>query len=115
MAAEIVAAGIPTVGAVAPMVVEVVVDLAAEIAADSEAAAFRSQVFQLDVTSVEIHVPFHLNQTEASRFCAETVSEETKAVAIHEALIEPRRLDDSMTVTTDLNVAPQDQLLWVQA
>ena len=80
MAAEIVALGIPTVGAVAPMVAEVEVDLAAEIAADSEVVAFRSQVSQLDVTSAETPAPFPLSQTEASRYCAVTVSVEVTTV-----------------------------------
>ena len=80
MAAEIVALGIPTVGAVAPMVAEVEADLAAEIAADSEAVALVSQASQLDATSAGTPAPSPLNQTEASRYCAVTVSVEVTTV-----------------------------------
>lgn len=119
MAAEIVALGIPTVGAVAPMVAEVEVDSAAEIAADSEVVevvVLPNQAFQHDVTSAEIPAPSLLSQTGASRFCAVTVSEETKAVAIHEALIAPHRLVDSMIDPTIVHNDPhQVQPPWAQA
>lgn len=100
MAAEIVAAGIPTVGAVAPMVAEVEVDLVAEIAADSEVVVevvLPNQAFQHDVTSVETPARFPLNQTGASQYCVATVFEETRAVAIHEVSIgSPHSVVDSM-------------------
>ena len=102
MAAEIVAAGIPTVGAVAPMVAEVEVDSAAEIAAGSAEAAFKSQASQLDVTSAETPAPFPLSQTEASRFCAVTVSVEVTAVENHEVSItNPPLVADSMIEMID--------------
>lgn len=118
MAAEIVAAGIHTVGAEAPMVAEVEVDLVAEIAEDSvaEVVVLPNQASQLDVTSAETPARFPLSQTEASRSCAVTVSEETKAVAIHEALIEPHRLDGSTTdPKIDHDGLHQVQPPWAQA
>lgn len=112
MAAEIVAAGIPTVGAVAPMVAQVEVDLAAEIAADSEVVALPSPASRLDVTSVEIPARFHLNQTGASQYCAEIVSEETKVVESHEvSTVNHRSVVDSMIDSrTDHAHLVQDQL-----
>lgn len=111
MAAEIAVAGIPTVGAVALTVAEVEADLAAEIEEDSEVVASISQAFQHDVTSVETPARFPLNQTEASRYCAVTVSEEMKAAATHEASIAPRRLVDSqIDLTTAHDVSHQGQL-----
>lgn len=105
MAAEIVALGIPTVGAVAPMVAEVEVDLAAEIAAGSEVVAevvLPSQAFQLDVTSAETPARFPLSQTEASRFCAATVSEEVTTEENHEVSItNPPLVADSMIEMID--------------
>lgn len=86
MAAEIVAAGIPTVRAVAPMVAEVEVDLA-EIEVVSQVVVLTSQASRLDVMSAGTPAQSPLNQTEANRFCAAIVFEETKAVVIHEASI----------------------------
>lgn len=84
--------------------------------------AITSPAFLLDVTSVEIHVRFLLNQTEVSRYCAESVSEETKGVELvalsHDArLIESHPLEGSMIARTiDQSVdLPQVQPRWVQA
>ena len=117
MAAEIVAAEAPT------GVDEVhLVEAEAETGVVLE-VALTSQVSPLDVTSVEIHARFRLNQTEVNPSCAANVSEETRAeeqVALsHDArLIESPRLEEASTIaeTIDQSVdLPQVQLLWVQA
>jgi hypothetical protein len=102
MAAEIVAAGIPTVGAVAPMVAEVEVDSAAEIAAGSAVVAFKSLVSQLVVTSVEIPARFRLNQTEVSPCFVATASRAlTKAALIANPRLIAVRHDSKIISTID--------------
>ena len=126
MAAEIVAVATPTGVAEAPTGVDEVLLVEAEAKTEvvlEVALVAPNQVFPLDVTSVEIHARFRLNQTEVNPSCAANVSEETRAeeqVALsHDArLIESPRLEEASTIaeTIDQSVdLPQVQLLWVQA
>ncbi len=110
--AEIVAAETPTGVVEVGSVAEIAVVLEVVEAEDLED---QNPASQLDVTSVEIHVRFPLNQTEVSRSCAEIVSRAlTEAV-----LIENHRLmaDDSkiaLKIAHDLLVQ-QVQLRLAQA
>ena len=114
MVAEIVTVetplGVVVVHLVAVEAAEAAADSEAEIAADL-AEALISQASLLDVTSVEIPARFPLNQTEASRFCAEIVSEEV----IKETVDPHLEATDSMIAQMIVHDEPhQDQLLLAQ-